>query len=158
MALFRRRQPAEDHLEAVVPADFTQFWLLDAEAGADDLADDPWDDDAFVARVAADAKRVAVLTQRHEVPVRVDVEAGEPPDDLEPFDHVVDCGLSVPSGRLVLADPTTAPDDAPALAVEPGTYRVRVFASLEANEERYRIVLWPGEPTAVRALKTFVGR
>ena len=77
----------------------------------------------------------------------VEVHEAEPPVELAEWDRVTECGIDVPTGRVVVAGCTDYFHDAVRIEVEPGHYRARVCASgLEAGEaeDRYLIQLWLG--------------
>lgn len=150
---------AERH-EFQLFADYFQFYVQDEEADGD--LSDAWTKQAVRDLVAIVPGCIGVGTMRNmDVDAEIDLADGEPDDDLAPYDQVVDCGITVPSGRLVVAGCTDYFPEAARIAVPPGTYRVRAFFSGFdtisddglAGDDRYRLVLWPGDETSVRVLK-----
>lgn len=130
-----------------------------------DDSDPQWPEmvtDADCIRRIHTAPRVAVMhTARNmTVPVSVEVLAAEPaglPDDA---DHVTDCSLDLPSGRLVVSGLTHYMADPP-LLLPPGLYRMRAIhrglGTLSADglegDDRYEVVLWLASEIEPRVLK-----
>jgi hypothetical protein len=93
------------------------------------------------------------------VPVRVEVHDHDPGWKPDGWDHVVECSLDVPTGRLQVHECTGLPKLD--VTITPGSYRVRVFfAGLAATsnnglegEDRYVVNLWPAEAQPLRVLK-----
>lgn len=134
-------------------ADYCQFYLQDerAEGG---LADS-WNEEASINRLAVAPGVFAVGTARNfTVPVVVEVRQRKPEDSLDGWDHVVETGLEVLSGRIVVAGCTDYFPDAVRIPVVPGQYRSRTYyAGLGTvgrngtdGEDHYKVVLWPGGP------------
>ncbi|HLV99420.1 MAG TPA: hypothetical protein VKT82_12170 [Ktedonobacterales bacterium] len=138
-------------------ADYHQIYLEDSQAH--NLIDDPnaWaaqllNEDALARHLGIASGVLCLLTARPmTVPVEVEVLRQAPPGDLAGWDHVAEASLAVPSGEVVLHGATDYLPDAPHLAVEPGTYRVRACAGgldtlspdqLE-GEDHYKLTLWP---------------
>jgi hypothetical protein len=94
-----------------------------------------------------------------EVPVVVEVLESAPLETLDSWDHVVECSIDIPSGRMVVAGCTDYFPKARRIEVVPGTYRARVFYgqlnSLSEDglegDDHYRVALWPhpAEPPVV---------
>ena len=140
-------------------ADYRQFYLRD-EAADGDLSES-WTEEATARLLALAPGTVGVGTARaDEVDTAVEVHEAEPPVELAEWDHVAECGIDAPTGRIVVAGCTDYFPDAARIDVEPGRYRVRVCGvGLEATEadDRYLIQLWPGGGSDVRVLKRYVG-
>jgi hypothetical protein len=101
--------------------------------------------------------------------VRVDVEILDAPavDATAAFDHVVEGGIHVASGRLVVMDCTDYQPDAARFAVAPGSVRLRVSRSnldlatrsdidsdqSPATVERVGIQVWSAPPSPLTVLK-----
>jgi hypothetical protein len=130
-------------------ADYFQFHLLDESSDAS-LADS-WTEVATSRMLAVAPGAVCVGTARNmTVPVCVEVFETEPDLDVASWDHVTECSLDVPSGRIVVAGCTDYFPDAARIPVPPGTYRVRVsYGSLDKlsddgleGDDHYRVQLW----------------
>lgn len=108
---------------------------------------------------------LAVETARVEGDARVVIELTDhrPIESLDPWDHVVECGVSVSSGRIRLMTADIEDEsDAPRIELAPGSYRVLIFYGNQGSvpyedpyggEDHYRIVLWPGdeiEPVVIK--------
>jgi hypothetical protein len=95
------------------------------------------------------------------VPVTVEVLDAEPHSDLDCWDHVTECSLEAPSGRIVIAGCTDYFPDAARIQVEPGAYRARIsYGSLDTlsedgldGDDRYRVQLWQAPPIDPRVIK-----
>jgi hypothetical protein len=131
-------------------ADYFQFYLQD-EATDGNLAE-AWTEEAVSRLLASAPGVVGIGTVRNmDVPVTVEILDKEPSIDLEAWDHVVECSLSVPSGRIVIAGCTDYFPDAARINVKPGCYRLRArYAGLsEISEDglegndTYSVQLWP---------------
>lgn len=145
-------------------ADYFQFYLQD-ETVDGNLADS-WTQEAVDRLLAVTPGTVGVGTVRNmEVPVVVELHDLEPSRDLDRWDHVVECSLNIPSGRIVIAGCTDFFPDAARIEVKPGSYRARVLYrgldtlsedGLDGNDQ-YVVVLWPGPPCDVIVLKQWPG-
>jgi hypothetical protein len=118
------------------------------------------EEDDLEDRFAADDVMLQVATMRNKsVPVRVQLREKEPSDSLDAWDHVVECSLPVLSGELTIGNLRTEQVRLK-LPTRP-CYRVRVcyagLASTGEGEDRYHIVLWPGEMKEPIVLKRFAG-
>ncbi len=140
--------------------DYHQFYLQDAEAKGD--LSESWTDEANDRLLAIGERVIGVGTARNmEVPVLVEVHPAEPPLDLDPWDHVTQCSLEVPSGRVVIAGCTDYFPDASRFDVPPGILQVRVsYGGLHTlsddgldGDDHYRVQLWPGPRCRVSVLK-----
>ena len=146
--------------ELVLFADYFQFYIQD-EAAKGDLSQ-AWNEETTDRLLALAPGTVGIGTVRNmDVPVTVDILEHAPEDDFSEWDHVVEAGLDVASGRIVIAGCTDYFPDAKRVEVPPGTYRVRVsYGALDtlsedglSGDDRYRLQLWPAASTAVRILK-----
>jgi hypothetical protein len=145
-------------------ADNFQFYLQD-ESVEGNLAES-WTEEAVQRLLALAPGTIGVGTVRNmTVPVVVAVRESEPMDDLATWDHVTQCSINVPSGRLVVAGCTDYFPDAARIEVSPGCYRARVFYGdlktpsddgLE-GEDHYKVVLWPESVCEVSVLKQWQG-
>ncbi|MEU5141936.1 hypothetical protein [Streptomyces sp. NPDC021139] len=150
--------------ELTLFADYFQLHVCDA-AGDGDLSD-AWTKQAMADHlaVADDALGISTVVNVN-VSVTVVVLPQEPSDDSSAFDHVVEAGLHVPSGRLMVMGCTDYGPDAPTFEVASGWNRVRVSqsnltraaqADIDSDEspettEKIRIQVWAGpeHPTTV---------
>ena len=98
------------------------------------------------------------------VPVELEIVACEPEPEFEPWDHIAEASLELPSGRLEIHECTGGPIDQ--ISLQPGTYRIRAYYGglneisedgLEGNDH-YKLVLWPAPSASVLVLKHFRGR
>jgi|ERR1041384_2085335 hypothetical protein len=141
-------------------ADYFQFYLQD-EPSKGELSE-AWTDEAVADLLALAPGVVGVGTVRNmDVPVRVELASAPPPTDYDGWDHVTECDLDVPSGRIVIAGCTDYFPDAVRITVDPGNYRVRIryggFDTLSEDglrgDDRYDVVLWKAPPEGRRVLK-----
>lgn len=133
-------------------ADYRQFYLLDSQSqgSAEDIWNEQTTADYFAPGSTPDF--VAVGTGRNiNVPVRVNVAAGEPALEYGAWERIVESSLHVPSGVMLVEGCTSGRDGAPRIDVPAGWLRVRVryagLSTVSANqldgEDRYDIVVWP---------------
>jgi len=134
-------------------ADYFQIHLQDDDLRFGDLSA-AWTADAVRRMIAVAPGVVGIGTARNmTVPVVVEVLRAEPAADLDGWDHVVDAGLDVTTGSLVVAGCTDDFADAVRIPIPPGLYRLRSScAGLEtlsedglAGEDHYRVQLWPAK-------------
>jgi len=146
--------------ELVLFADYFQFYIQD-EAAKGDLSQ-AWNEEATDRLLALAPGTVGIGTVRNmDVPITVDILEHAPADDFSEWDHVVEAGLDVTSGRIVIAGCTDYFPDAKRVEVPPGAYRVRVsYGALDtvsedglSGDDRYRLQLWLAALSAVRILK-----
>jgi hypothetical protein len=162
VAVTRMRSAAPDlaylpdrQFDAVVPADQKQFFLLDSLSLADPDAGESVVGEEVDDWVAVNNRVLRVGTVRSTgVPVSVRLLAQAPDETFDGWDHVVDCSLRAPSGKLVLVDGRgrlTAPVRLPR-----GSYRVRVcVGGLDrAGADHYVLLLWPAPLNEPRILKS----
>src|SRR5258707_13388220 len=91
--------------ELEIFADYFQFYLQDDEQLGD--LSDAWTEDAIKRMFAIGPGVVGIGTVRNmDVPVTIDVLEAEPIDDIGEWEHVVEGGLEVGTGRLVVAGST----------------------------------------------------
>jgi hypothetical protein len=141
-------------------ADYFQFYLQDESAPGD--LSDSWGPEAVDRLLAVAPGTVGVGTVRDTtVPVVVEIRDAEPESDVEAWDHVTECGLEVPTGRIVIAGCTDYFPDATRIKVTRGSYRVRVsYGALDSlskdglrGDDHYRVQLWLGSSVEPRVLK-----
>ena len=148
------------HRQLDIFADYFQFYVCDETYETDTGL--IWDDFTTDRMLAVGPDLIAVGAARNMgVPVQLEVHGLEPPHDFDAWDQVIDCGVSIPSGKLIVFGCTDNPDEAERLHVPPGGYAVRVSYSnlmdlsdngLEGND-RYRVQLWPGIVSLVTVVK-----
>ena len=141
-------------------ADYFQFYLQDEEAEGN--LSESWTEQTVEDRLALAPGTIGVYTSRNmNVPVEVEVCEFEPVDNPDEWDHITECGIEIPSGRIVVAGCTDYFPEAARINVKPGTYRARIYyGELDSlsedglyGDDRYRVVLWPGEDLSVRVIK-----
>jgi hypothetical protein len=146
------------HHELKVFADYHQFYLWDA--GVNPSAPEDYSDEDVRLMVKVAPNVVVVQPVRNmEVPVELRLYEREPPLDESGFDHVVECSVDLPTGRLQLHECTGGP--VLDLVVKPGHYQVRaLFSGLGSlsedgldGEDLYALVVWPAPPKPLRVLK-----
>lgn len=141
-------------------ADYFQFYLQD-ESVKGDLSDS-WTPEAVDRLLAVAPGTIGVGTVRNmNVPVVVEIADSEPDANLSAWDHVNECTLEVPSGRVVIAGCIDYFPDAARIELVPGAYRARLYyGSLYSlsedgldGDDHYRVVLWRAAPGPVQVLK-----
>jgi len=122
-------------LELSLFADYFPFYIQD-ETATGDLSQ-AWNEEATERLLAIAPGTVGIGTVRNMyVPVTVDILEEEPDDDSAKWDHVVEAGLDVASGRIVIAGCTDYFPDTMRIEVPPGSYRVRVsYGGLDTLSE-----------------------
>jgi hypothetical protein len=145
-------------------ADYFQFYVQDESV--DGNLSDSWTGEVVVRMLAVASGTIGIGTVRNmEVPVIVEVRESKPKDEFASWDHVAECSIDVPSGRLDVAGCTDYFPDAARIELSPGCYRARVSYGgldtlsedgLEGND-RYEVVLWPAPSGEVRVLKNWHG-
>ncbi len=99
------------------------------------------------------------------VSVEVELWNSYPWFDAQLWDHVVECGIDVPSGKIAIASYYDVfYEDAFLITLRPGNYRARICYGnqYECGDEdptctgRYKIMLWPSKESAARVIKTSV--
>ena len=139
-------------------ADYHQFYLWDEEVSPDAPSD--YTDEDIARRLKAAPHVVVVQPVRAmTIPVTVEVHDTEPAFDQSAWDHIAECSLELPSGRLQVHECTGG--SVARFSVPPGAYRLRAFfgklGSLDEDQfegdDHYSVVLWPAPPTELRVLK-----
>jgi hypothetical protein len=132
--------------DAVIPSD-TAYWSSDA------------------LRIGIDVysrSALAFATARNmTVPVSVEVIPTAPTLNMDEWDHIVEAGIKIPSGKLVVFELSDIPEDAPSIEVPIGSYRLRMsmrnLNSLSEDglegDDSYHFKLWPARYAGVRVLK-----
>lgn len=151
---------AKQTLHFRIFADYCQFYIQDEDAQGD--LSSSWTEEAVAQLLALAPGTIGVGTVRNmEVPVELELCASAPSADLDMWDHVNECSIDVPSGRLVVAGCTDYFPNAARVEVRPATYRARIYYgcldSLSEDglegDDQYKIVLWPAPVEDLRVLK-----
>lgn len=130
-------------------ADYFQFYLLD-DKGFPNVAN-IWTKDSFSRKLAVGEGIIVTGTARNmNVPVTIKIQHKEPMLELDKWDKVNECSLTVTSGKIVVMGATDLYNNAPRINVQPGIYRVRVhYGSLDnlsedglEGEDHYELILW----------------
>ncbi len=141
-------------------ADYFQFYLQDERAKGD--LSDSWTEQAVVDMLALAPGTIGVGTVRNmNVPVVVEILDEAPSENLDAWDHVTECSIEIPSGRLVVAGCTDYFPDAQRIDVAPGSYRARIFYGrldgISPNgldgDDHYKVSLWPHKSKNPSVLK-----
>ncbi len=147
-------------IELTLFADYFQFYLQD-ESAEEGLADS-WTEEATNRLLAVASGTIGVGTVRNmDVPVTIEVLDAEPILDAARWDHITQCSIDVPSGKLVIAGCTDYFPDAKRIHVSPGIYEARIsYGALNTlsedrldGEDHYRVQLWPGRTALPSVLK-----
>jgi len=141
-------------------ADYFQFYVCDGGFQTDTST--IWNDDATELMLAIGSDLIAVGTARNmDVPVTLEISNGEPDNDLEQWDQVIECSLNLNSGTLIAFGCTEDPKLAAHYPIEIGYYVVRIsygnltdisIDGLDGND-KYRVQLWPGSIEKVVIIK-----
>ena len=141
-------------------ADSFQFYLQDESAEGD--LSNSWTQEAVDRLLAVAPGTIGVGTVRNmNVPVVVEISDIEPDTDLSAWDHVNECTVEVPSGRVVIAGCTDYFPDAARIELAPGAYRARIYygglSSLSEDgldgDDHYKVVLWTAASRPLQVLK-----
>lgn len=141
-------------------ADYCQFYLMDDEKEPDYPSDITELDCSNMAKVAPYI--VAVYTaQIRTVPVTIRINSTDPKVNLDEWDHVVECSINLPSGRLVVIGCTDYLPTALRLPIGTGVYQVRIcYGNLNTlstseldGDDFYFIDLWLGKRQKLKVLK-----
>lgn len=143
-------------------ADYFQFYLEDENVQTDTSV--IWTEQAFQDFMAVAPGFVAINTVRNmDVPVEIEVVDSELSENLEQWNHVTECSLDIPSGRLRIMGCTYGDSEFEHIHLTPGNYRVRIYYggldtvsgySLDGNDH-YRLVMWEGEYLPPRVIKRY---
>ncbi|MFJ2930610.1 hypothetical protein ACIPIU_37060 [Streptomyces massasporeus] len=152
--------------ELTLFADYFQIHVSDADSDGD--LSDAWTDQAVADHLAVAQDALGIgTTVNVNVSVTVVVLPQEPSDDSSEFDHVVEAGLDVSLGRLMVLGCTDYGPDAATFEVPPGWNRVRAArsnlaraaqADIDSDEspettEQIRIQVWPAPESPVKIIK-----
>jgi len=141
-------------------ADYFQFYIQDEDS--EGINGESWPEAASNRMLAVEKGAIGVGTVRNmHVPVTIEILRSEPNKDIADWDHVVECSIDLPSGRLVAAGCTDYFPDAARIEMPSGKYRARVsFGSLTSlsedgleGDDHYRVQLWPGSAISIEVIK-----
>src|SRR4051812_15784647 len=141
-------------------ADYFQFYLQDENADGD--LSDSWNEQAVKDLLALAPGTIGIGTVRNmDVPVEVEIRDSAPENNLEKWDHVMECGIEIPSGKIVVAGCTDYFPDSARISVNSGNYRARIYyGDLDSLSEdgldgsdHYKVALWPSDIMDVRVIK-----
>lgn len=145
-----------------IPCDHFQFTVEDLHAVQD--SSDIWDDAAADAMVAVAPGLIAIGTVRFGgvIDLEIELHSIRPVLDFTDWDQVVECGIDVRSGQLLITHPEGLLSEASQLIMPARTYRALIlFGNLQrvvdnnaaTGDDHYRIVLWPDSVVMPRILK-----
>ena len=145
-----------------VSAEFFQFLIKDVWAEGD-LS---WDERTLIELFTLAPGTIGIGTNCEGlVSVEVQLWSSDTEFDAQPWDHVVECGIEVPSGRIALAGCCDIlAEDAFSFTVTPGSCRARIcFSSQYACGDsdptctgHYMIMLWPSQDSDAKVTKRSV--
>ena len=142
-------------------ADYNQVLLHD-EAIEDDISES-WSEKAYIQMVDVADGVVSLATARNlDVPIEVVVCGAEPSEDADSWDHVVQCGINLPSGRLIVRGVSDYLPSAKRIELMPGQYSAwLLYGGLDTlsddgleGDDHYKVLLWRSStPLALEVLK-----
>jgi len=142
-------------------ADYFQFYLQDEWAEGN--LSRSWTEETVKNHLALALGIIGIETFRDmTVPVFIELRDSAPIDDnFDDWDHVNECNINVPSGRIVVAGCSDYFVDAHRISVTPGCYKAQIYYggldTLSDNglqgEDHYRVVLWLGDFDEAKVLK-----
>ena len=139
-----------------VSAEFNQFYLKDELAKG--VVD--WNEDECWNNFASDDGLISVGTNCDRiVPVEVYILNSEPPLDLRPWDHLVECTIAVPSGCLLVGGCFDDCETAGRIELNRGTYIARLCYGNQYCDDHeccadyYVIKIWQSNDQTSRVIK-----
>jgi hypothetical protein len=114
--------------------------------------------------VALEMGTICIMPVRNmTVPIEIEIIDESPSYKLDGWDQVVDCGIDIPSGKVVIYGATDDTSKSPRVALAPGNYKARIYygglhtlnPSGTEGADHYKIVLWPGKSTEVQFIKKY---
>jgi hypothetical protein len=153
---------AINRVEVTLFADYFQFYLWDKQLSPEAPTD--WTDTDISNRLKA-AGNVVVICSIRNVTVPVTVEVFEHPIRYDPnlWDHIAECSLELPSGKLEVHECTGG--SVATMHLAPGSYRVCAYygglGTVSQNglegQDRYLITLWPAPSAPLQVTKRWCG-
>jgi len=143
-------------------ADYHQFYLWDK--GTNPLAPTDYTDEDVRNMVKVSPGVVVIQPVRDmTVPLNLEIHETAPECNTTDWDHVVECSLELPTGKLQVHECTGGP--VLDLDLDPGSYRVlALFAGLSTlsqdgleGGDEYTVKLWKGSPISLRVVKQWSG-
>ena len=150
--------PLIDSKQIEVFADYHQFYLWDSGMNPD--APETYTDEDIQRRIKTGSNVVVIQPERDmNVPVTIEIYESEPSVDLNPWDHVAEASLHLPTGNLQVHECTGGP--VADFQLNPGWYRVRsmhggfdTIATVGTDgNDFYKVALWPADAADVVVLK-----
>ena len=94
------------------------------------------------------------------VPVEIKITNSEPRTDLREWDHLVQCGINVSTGSVVVSGWFNSWEEAARIDIPQGSYIARVSSGnqyfcngVSKCSEYYSVAIWPGRCWGVHVLK-----
>jgi hypothetical protein len=141
-------------------ADYFQFYLWDKNVEPEAPTD--YTEDDIRNKIKTAPSVVVIQPERNmEVPVELEVFGSEPPLELEPWDHIAEASLDLPSGLLEIYE--CAGESIEEIQLAPGTYRIRAYYGklgelsedgLDGNDH-YRLDVWQAPHKEIKVIKQF---
>lgn len=141
---------------------YHQFYLKDKGNLEGMDSQDFWSEDAFREKLALANRGLGIGTQSYGN-IKGEIELLEFPVtkiDYNIYDHIVEGGISIPSGELEIVDCPNMQVEL-CLKVIPGNYRVRIYSSNlssvidDDGDDYYRIEIWPSNELERKVLKQY---
>ena len=140
--------------------DFFQFYIQDELAPG--INGESWTPEAMKISLAVEKNTVGIGTVRNmDAPVGIEIHEAVPKGNDNGWDHIVECGIDLPSGRLVIAGCSDYFPDAERIELPKGQYRVRVYygglnrVSEDGfdGDDHYLIKLWPSTDVSIKIIQ-----
>lgn len=143
---------------------YNQFFIEDKKLKTE-INQDIWNEEAFIDGLAFEEGIISVRTRSYGN-IKGEIEIlNEPIEKInyELYDHIVEGEINISSGELQILDCPNSHLEV-SLKLLPGHYRVRIYESNfesvketdlvnDADDDFYRIEIWPDEKTERKVLK-----
>ncbi|HLK65492.1 MAG TPA: hypothetical protein VKU19_18775 [Bryobacteraceae bacterium] len=118
-------------------ADYYQFYLFNPNLPGNTADPGFWNKEAFARRFGYIPGTIGIGTASYDfVKAILEVHDGVPDLSLNDWDHVIECDLDAPDGRIGIAGCLAIPADEHIFDVTPGNYRVRCcYADLDKSSD-----------------------
>jgi hypothetical protein len=141
---------------------YSQFYICDSNSPLKTDSDEIWTDEAHESRLDVEEGILGVGTECYG-PVKGELEILNQENttaETDLFDHIVEGGLEIKSGRLRILD---CPNSSIELDIPltDGIYRVRIYSSNlssvdgDEGDDFYRIEIWKGTGTIRNIIKKY---